>query len=290
MPFVESILNFSSISIIGMEKNCGKTVVLNHILSRLANFDIKVAVTSIGIDGESTDAVTKTSKPEITLYKNSLFATSQSHYLTRRLTSEIVDIGADRTSLGCVVLARVIEEGKVLLSGPGDTPSLKRLIDKFHGLGTDLVIVDGALSRKSLASPSITEGMILCTGAALSLNIEQLVILTKHTYNMINLPLFDGTDEDVVIVEGMVTERILDGHAKKTVVVKDFTKLFITPIAYRKFLAGGGKIKVLTKSELIAICVNPLSPTGYTLNSEKLVERLTEEIGVKVFDIKNVEV
>lgn len=286
MPFVESILKFGSVSIIGMEKNCGKTVVLNHILSQLANFNIKTAVTSIGIDGETKDAVTHTAKPEITLHQGTLFATSQSHYLTRRLQSEILDIGADSTSLGRVVIAGVLEAGEVLLSGPGDTPSLKRLIDQFHSLGAELVLVDGALSRKSLASPSITEGMILCTGAALSLNIEQLVALTKHTCNMINLPLYEG-EEEVVRIEGMVTERILEKYNKKTVVVKDFTKLFITAPVYRKFLQTGGAIKVETKSELIAVCVNPLSPTGYTLNSEKVVERLSAELGMNVYDVKN---
>lgn len=286
MPFVESILKFGSVSIIGMEKNCGKTVVLNHILSRLANFSIKTAVTSIGIDGETKDAVTHTAKPEITLHKGTLFATSQSHYLTRRLQSEILDMGADSTSLGRVVIAGVLEEGQVLLSGPGDTPSLKRLIDQFHSLGAELVLVDGALSRKSLASPSITEGMILCTGAALSLNIEQLVAQTKHTCNMINLPLYEG-EEDVVRIEGMVTERILEKHSKKTIVIKDFTKLFLTAPVYRKFIQTGGEIKVETKSELIALCVNPFSPTGYTLNSEKVVERLTAELGINVYDVKN---
>lgn len=286
MPFVESIVRYKSVSIIGMEKNCGKTVVLNHILSRLANFNIKTAVTSIGIDGETKDAVTHTAKPEITLHKGTLFATSQSHYLTRRLQSEILDMGADSTSLGRIVIAGVLEEGQLLLSGPGDTPSLKRLIDQFHSLGAELVLVDGALSRKSLASPSITEGMILCTGAALSLNIEQLVAQTKHTCNMINLPLYEGK-EDVVRIEGMVTERILEKHSKKTVVVKDFTKLFLTAPVYRKFIQTGGEIKVETKSELIALCVNPFSPTGYTLNSERVVERLTAELGINVYDVKN---
>ncbi|MEG0500410.1 MAG: hypothetical protein RR550_04715, partial [Rikenellaceae bacterium] len=124
-----------------MEKNCGKTVVLNHILSRLADYKITTAVTSIGIDGETKDAVTHTAKPEITLREGTLFATSASHYLTRHLQSEILAIGADSTSLGAVVISRVLQKGQVLLSGPGDTPSLKRLIDRFHTLGADLVLV-----------------------------------------------------------------------------------------------------------------------------------------------------
>lgn len=286
MPFVEKIVNYGSISIIGMEKNCGKTVVLNHILSQLAHYDKKIAVTSIGIDGETKDAVTNASKPEITLRRGALFATSEAHYLTRRLQSEIIGIGADRTVLGDVVVARVLDEGKVLLSGPSDTPSLKRLIARFKTYGAELVIVDGALSRKSLASPSVTDGMVLCTGAALSLNIDELVKKTKHTYDMITLPHYEG-ESDVVMIEGMLTDRMLEQYKGKTVVIKDFTKSFITPLAYKKFLSKEGTLKSLERSELIAICINPLSPTGYKLNSQKLIERLEQETGVMVYDVKN---
>lgn len=286
MPFVEKIVNYGSISIIGMEKNCGKTVVLNHILSQLTHYDKKIAVTSIGIDGETKDAVTNTAKPEIELYRGSIFATSASHYLTRRVQSEIIGIGADRTVLGDVVVARVIERGKVLLSGPGDTPSLKRLLTQFHSLGAELVIVDGALSRKSLASPSVTDAVILCTGAALSLNIEELIKKTKHTYNMMTLPEYKG-ESDVVMISGMLTDRILEHHKGETVVIKDFTKSFITPLAYKKFIAANGLLLSVERSELIAICINPLSPTGYRLNSERLIERLEQEMDIRVYDVKN---
>lgn len=110
---------------------------------------------------------------------------------------------------------------------------------------------------------------------------------------MINLPFYEEENHDpcdVVFVEGMVTERILEKHAKKTVVVKDFTKLFITAPIYRKFCATGGSINVLSRSELIAICVNPVSPNGYTLDSKKVTQRLSDELGIRVYDIKDVEI
>lgn len=334
MPFVESILKHSSISIIGMEKNCGKTVVLNYILSRLVNYDKIVSVTSIGVDGEKVDIITQTAKPEITLAKNVLFATSEIHYSSRSLVSEILAIGEDSSPLGKIVLARVIVDGKVMLSGPGDTPSLKRVIDKFKNLGSDLVIVDGALSRKSLASPSVTDGMILCTGAALSINIDELVSRTKHQYNMIMLPLFESKKELIKIKKGvwsideqdcaidlginssleiekhrdlifkhsktlffagMLTDRMLEAvttsnnAAECVVVVKDFTKLFISAIGYRRFVNFGGEIKILMRSKVEAICINPLSPSGYKIDSEKLVDRLFNELGVPIYDVMKIK-
>lgn len=344
MPFIESILKHRSVAIIGMEKNCGKTVVLNYILWRLSGYDRSVAVTSIGVDGEKTDAVTRTSKPEITLYQGMLFATSQTHYAKRGLVSEIIDIGADSTSLGKVVMAKVLDTGKVMLSGPGDTPSLARLIDRFETLGSDLVLVDGALSRKSLASPSVTDAMVLCTGAALSLNIDELVAKTMHTYQMISLPVFEddlwgempdlesietglweirrkknaNTGKEVEILplsinsavgidkhrdkllevtgtlffSGMVTDKALEVLISceniKRVLVRDFTRIFASALVYRKFIGRGGQLYVLRGCKLEAICINPVSPSGYTLDSTKLAEKLTAATGLAVYNVKEI--
>ena len=52
MSFIGQIQNLKSLSIVGLEKNTGKTVCLNYILERLPS-SFHVAVTSIGIDGES---------------------------------------------------------------------------------------------------------------------------------------------------------------------------------------------------------------------------------------------
>ena len=67
MPFVGEILKYRSVSIVGLAKNAGKTECLNYIIRRLPLDYFNVAVTSIGIDGETTDQVTGTAKPEITV-------------------------------------------------------------------------------------------------------------------------------------------------------------------------------------------------------------------------------
>ena len=55
MPFVGEILKYRSVSIVGLSKNAGKTECLNYIIRRLPLDYFNVAVTSIGIDGETTD-------------------------------------------------------------------------------------------------------------------------------------------------------------------------------------------------------------------------------------------
>jgi hypothetical protein len=188
MPFLNDIENYKSLSIVGLEKNTGKTECLNYVLSRLRDSRKQIALTSIGIDGENRDQVTRTNKPEIELSEGMIFVTSELHYKQRKLVSEIIDVSRQSTSLGRLVTAKALTKGKVLLSGPTSNHSIKELIADLKNKGVELTIVDGALSRKSIGSPAVTDAMILATGAALSANITQLVFKTKFVYDLIQLP------------------------------------------------------------------------------------------------------
>ncbi|GAB7086347.1 hypothetical protein [Marinifilum fragile] len=192
MPFLKDIEKYKSLSIVGLEKNTGKTECLNYVLSRLRDSRKQIALTSIGIDGENRDQVTQTHKPEIELNEGMMFVTSEMHYAKRRLFSEVIDVSRQTTSLGRLVTAKTIHSGKVMLSGPANNAEIVRLIADLKAKGVDLTIVDGALSRKSLGSPAVTEAMILATGAALSANIPQLVFKTQYVYDLIQLTEIDS--------------------------------------------------------------------------------------------------
>lgn len=187
MPFVPNILNYKSLSIVGLDKNTGKTVCLNYILRRLNEMDVRVGVTSIGVDGEQVDSIFATAKPEITLYPGTCFITSEQHYLKRQVVSSIESVDSRRTALGPLVTARVLVGGKVLLSGAATTGALRGQIEHLDSMGCRLTIVDGALSRLSLASPTVTDAMILATGASVSASVKQLVAKTRFLYSLIQL-------------------------------------------------------------------------------------------------------
>ncbi len=192
MPFVENMLRYKSVSFVGMEKNAGKTQALNYVLGRLRTFfDKKIAVSSIGIDGETTDQVTKTAKPEITLQPDTIFVTSQGLYGQREIVSCITDVSRETTALGRLVTARAISSGKVLLAGPSGAKGVKDLIERLSS-EVDICLIDGALSRMSFGSPSITEAMVLSTGAALSASLPTVVRKTKFVYDMPRLPIYSG--------------------------------------------------------------------------------------------------
>ena len=194
MPFVHDILKHRSLSIVGLEKNTGKTVCLNYILHRMNEMGVHVGVTSIGVDGEQVDSVFATAKPEVTLYEGTHFITSEQHYMKRQTVSVLEAVDSRRTALGPLVTARVLVRGKALLSGAATTGVLRSQIEQLGNMGVDIAIVDGALSRLSLASPTVTEAMILATGAAVSANVKQLVAKTKFLHNLI---LLDEVDSDL---------------------------------------------------------------------------------------------
>lgn len=333
MPFVDDLIQYKSLSIVGLEKNTGKTECLNYVLGRLKDLDKKIALTSIGVDGERVDVVTNTHKPEIKVYEGMVFITSEKHYLQRKITSEILDVTNIHTSLGRLVVARAISSDKVMLSGPPDTHCLKLLIDTMGYYNVDLTIVDGALSRLSLASPAVTEAMVLATGAACSANIPELVRKTKFVYDLIQLPevapdlkeklepldsgifavdnegnvhnlnaqsvfLLEKVKDRIfnfgkrIFVAGATSNKLFEflRMQKNTsgieLIVKDFTRIFASPDVYYSFIKKGGIISVVTKTKLAAVCINPVSPQGYKLNSDDLKAALEDSLKMPVYDVK----
>ena len=334
MPFIADILQHRSLSIVGLEKNTGKTVCLNYILHRLNELHIHIGVTSIGVDGEQVDSVFSTAKPEVTLYEGSHFITSEQHYQKRQAVSILEHVDSRRTALGPLVTARVLVRGKVLLSGAATTGILRTQIKQLDSMGVELSVVDGALSRLSLASPTVTGAMILATGAAVSANVKQLVSRTKFLHSLILLDevpallrerlisiesglwavdneqqphdlgiasvfLIDRTEKDILrfgkmlFASGAVSDRLLRILATKdkgiTLIVRDFTKLFITPEAYVEFTRRDGRLLVLQRSRLIAVTLNPTSPQGFLLDSKTTCNALSDALQTPVYDVMKIE-
>lgn len=333
MGFLDNISAYKSLAIVGLEKNTGKTECLNYILRQVRNQGGKFALTSIGVDGESRDQVCQTPKPEIEVPENMLFVTSEKHYRGKRLIAEILEVSEQYTALGRLVTARALTSGKVLLSGPSDTAGLKNLICRMQRKGVQTTLIDGALSRLSLASPAVTDAMILATGAAVSGNIPELVRKTKYIYDLIALPEVEpalqqrlegieqgvwaiGPEEEIIdlqvpsvfmlgknetdlfrygyrlYVAGAVSDKLFHFfRAQKEAVeliIRDFTRVFALPESYYAFIRRGGSIKVLHRSRLLAVTVNPVAPNGRVLEPEVLRETMEAALSVPVYDVKRI--
>ena len=192
MPFIKAIEQFKSVSIVGMAKNTGKTTCLNYAIRRLHEEGRKIGLTSIGVDGEERDVLYDTPKPRIVLHDGMVFITSEKDYAQREFPADLLSVSERITPLGYLVIAQAKGTGKVVLSGPSDSCWLHEMIALMPRYGVELTLVDGALSRMSLASPAVTDAMILCTGAACSIQLPQLIHKTKFRCRLIDLEPFQN--------------------------------------------------------------------------------------------------
>lgn len=89
--FLAEILknHFRSVAIIGMAKNTGKTFTFNQLLMEGQKRGLKLALTSIGLDGEERDSLLRHKKPPITVFPGMIVATAKQLLLASRLDCEI---------------------------------------------------------------------------------------------------------------------------------------------------------------------------------------------------------
>src|SRR5712692_1258593 len=132
----------SRLSLIGLAKNVGKTTATNHLLETLIGENLyradELALTSLGLDGEATDALTGLPKPRYVPYAGLLLATTAD--LLRQAESEGAQIERlsplpGRTALGPVILARVLRPGRIIIAGPTLLRDLRSALERLQGYG-----------------------------------------------------------------------------------------------------------------------------------------------------------
>ena len=311
------------VSIVGMEKNTGKTVVLNHLINGLSNESDITAITSVGLEGERYDQVYLTEKPEITLRRGNLFATSEKDFRSRQFPAVVLDVRDFRSPLGRTVFAKALSDGKVIVSGPSIVDYLSQTVKLLREFGARRVFVDSSTSRLSPGSPAVADAIILATGAALSVSPVELVRRTIHKVKIITLPsvekktgnrmevlgngvwIVDGSDTKLLAASSFSLEPGLDLSGRTVyvngsltsmtlrkltvpgvrLVVRDFSRIFVDEESLRSFEKVGGSINVIRRVRLLAVTINPVSPSGYSLRSGQLKEMLEKLLPVPVFNI-----
>ena len=184
--FLEIFKKYKSISIIGTAKNVGKTTTLNYMIN-IAKSKYKLGLTSIGHDGESKDAIFSTPKPRIYVEKGTIIATAKQCIFNSDITKEILVATNLKTPLGEILIIRALSDGFVELAGPSKNAELLKIKKILYDLNCDLVIVDGAVNRKSYAAPIVTDATILATGAAFSYDIKKVVDHTSHLVKLLSI-------------------------------------------------------------------------------------------------------
>lgn len=190
MTLTKLLAPYKCLSITGICKNAGKTTLLNTLIEGFERQgDNVLAITSIGLDGEKTDVLFGTDKPQVYVKEGMLFATAKELLPLCTATKEIVAVTDFFTPLGVVVVCRALSGGKVILAGPSITDQLVSLKETFYKKGAQRVLIDGALSRRSLITAKLSDACLLVAGASFSPNYDALIEETLFNIDILTLPL-----------------------------------------------------------------------------------------------------
>ncbi|TKJ19601.1 MAG: hypothetical protein CEE43_14930 [Promethearchaeota archaeon Loki_b32] len=183
--FLNAINKCKIISIIGLAKNVSKTTTLNYIIKNLEGY--RLGLTSIGRDGEKYDVITQLPKPRIFIKMGTIVATARQSFEASEVKMEILKKTEFNTPLGEILILKALSDGLIELAGPSINKYLQEICLDLKNLGCDLILIDGAFDRRSYATPIISDATILSTGASVSEDMQNVINLTVHTIELLNL-------------------------------------------------------------------------------------------------------
>lgn len=178
------------LAVIGLSKNAGKTVALNHVIRAAAERGIPLGLVSTGRDGEVEDAITELPKPRIWAPAGAVLATAQGALPACEAKLDLLRELPLGTPFGRVVLCRVLEAGQVLLIGPGSRNRVAMVLDQLEAEGAQLSLVDGSFDRIAAAAPDVTGRVVLAAGAAYSAQESETLSQVRHVLESFSLPVW----------------------------------------------------------------------------------------------------
>lgn len=283
------------LSIFGLSKNCGKTTTLIKLIEEAKKFDLKLFITSIGLDGEKFDSLYYFEKPLIKAYKDNFVVTSKNSLEKIEIKYKIVEKFDIFTPLGELYLIQILEDGYVEVSGPIILKDLETILKKIKNYNVDLILIDGAIDRK--IGTYFSDGVILQTGLNIGETIDEIIeetlyfksifsiesveknlkerILNNFPKNKFlfikNNDLFDSNnyinnDYDYIFIKGALTDEIyesLKDMKNIKIIVEHPTKMFLSKETYKKILNLGAKIFTLKEVKLIGVSFSTFNQNGY---------------------------
>jgi hypothetical protein len=252
-------LGAPSIAVVGTSKNAGKTVVIAALAAALSARGSPFALCSIGRDGEAADALDAASKPRFFLRPGATLATAAA-LVPRSPALEILELTAETSALGSIVLARVRAPGFVEIAGPASAAALRRIV---RALGADgrLVLVDGAVDRIA-ALRGGDDAIVVATGAAGARTMTRALDDVAALVARLRLPVVE-TRRAAIHVHGALTAGAAASFARanetRQIVVADPTQVAFGGPAFLEFSARLD-LRCERPLRVIACSVAPLGP------------------------------
>ncbi|MEI8031631.1 MAG: hypothetical protein WCH35_17800 [Comamonadaceae bacterium] len=183
--------HIQTLAVMGMSKNTGKTVALNHLLAQAANAGVAVGVTSIGRDGEDRDQVFFVPKPPILVWPGTIVATARATLQRAKVRYKFLTTTDIASPMGDIVVIKVLDYGEMEIAGASRGSDQRTVISRLQQCGAALVLLDGALGRSQHASPAIADGVILATGAAIGGGMADVIRKTRDRLALLGIAPVD---------------------------------------------------------------------------------------------------
>jgi hypothetical protein len=310
-----------SIAFVGICKNAGKTTVLNFLTNAFRN-DFRLGISSVGVDGETRDVVTKTEKPRIFIDENMLVATSRRLLSACTCSREVLFSGGYATPLGEVVIFRAKSGGFAEIGGPSVISEAIKIKDKLISLGCEKVFFDGAFDRRSLSVATLADGIIFSTAAGNFKDIDQVAKETAAATQLLTLKkseiaekitdfgvsaAFDNSqnlidEKDIgsllcdseakhLYFSGAVSENLFKSFlhsgrkSEKEIIVFDGSRIFLKADMLQKLQNRGLSFSVVCPLNLLAITVNPFSAYGHSFDKNEFFDVVSACTALPVFDV-----
>ncbi len=291
---VERLDGIRRIGFLGLAKNTGKTTAFNFVSGLLHRHGERTGLLTSGRDGETTDLLSGSPKPPVEVAARQMLLTTAGE--AQRATADLRPVSETpfSTSVGRLALFEAVSPGQVVLVGPVTCDELVEAADRLLAAGCERVLVDGAINRKAFARPGVVDGVVVCTGAALAGDIDLLVDATVDAVAPLcgggNVVVDAGADAprspvDASMVPGddemewagafgdEAAERLLERRFSGTVMVADATRVFLDGYTRGRLKTAGIRIEPRATVPILAVCVNPTSPSGARMESDALLDR-----------------
>jgi hypothetical protein len=275
-----------SIVVVGTAKNAGKTTVVNALRAVAMRRGVAHALTSIGRDGEPSDALDDVAKPRVRLQPGTIIALSAG--VVPRTPGLVILETGERGALGATVFARVVLPTVCEIAGPPTSRGMRATIDRLCELAGGPIFIDGAIDRIAPLAGG-DDAVVLACGAANGATIARVAAVAAETTARLQLPGRDPAHEraTVVHVEGALDARDADalmaGDRDVTVVVDDPTRIAVRGALLER-LRAYVDLRCERPLRIVACTVSPVGREG-ALAPRELVAAVARATGLPTFDV-----
>jgi len=273
-----------TIAVVGTAKNVGKTVGVRALCESARARGIAYAITSIGRDGEASDALDALPKPQLTLPPGTIVATARD-LVPRSPACEILGLG-DRSALGAIVFVRVRATSRFEIGGPPTASGVRRTLAQLARLTDGPIFLDGAIDRIAALAGG-DDAVIVATGAQSGATIERVASIAGDLVKRLSLPRDDGTCRDAIVIDGALgperASELIARHAGARVIVSDPTRVSVRGKLFEQLIA---RVDLRTNAPILVVaCTVSSYGRDGQLEPRALVHAVARATGRPTFDL-----